>query len=85
MLKVSTRITDIRQNTTIQPDGICGGWRAENTGTADAIVNGFSLPVGGVIDFTNIGIAPFVWNSAIVIEITSGAVVHLLQLQYTEV
>lgn len=84
MYKVSTRITDIRSNTTIQPDGISGGWKATNIGTGAATIDGFPLPVGETIDMTNLGAIPFIYNSQIVIELESGAVIHLMQLQYNK-
>lgn len=83
MYKVTTKIQDIRHNTTILPDN-AGGWLALNTGADFAVVNGYPLAPGQGLDFTKLP-PDVIWNSEITIELSDSAMVRLTRLYYTKV
>lgn len=82
--KVSSNTQEFLQSTTIRP-GRFGGWMATNSGTADAVVDGYVLSPGDTIDYTCLD-KDVLWDSPIAIDLrATGAKVRLTRLQYREV
>ena len=82
--KVSTNTQDILTSTTIRP-GKFGGWLAVNTGTGDAIVDGYTLAPGEGLDYTHIH-PDVIWDMPITINLqAAGSKVRLTRLMYKEV
>lgn len=77
---VTSRVQTIVNNTTLLPEGF-GGWRAQNTGTANVDVDGFVLKPGESIDYSHLE-PSVVWNSPIVIVVTTGGVLRISRLKY---
>lgn len=80
--KVNARTEDFSASTTIMPQNEYGAWMCVNVGTAAAKVMGFELQPGEGLDLTKAVPAGCKWDSPIQIEITPGAVVRVMRLQY---
>lgn len=81
-IKVNARAEDFSASTTIMPQNEYGAWMCVNVGTAAAKVMGFELQPGEGLDLTKAVPAGCKWDSPIQIEITPGAVVRVMRLQY---
>lgn len=79
--KVTDRIVNITESTTILPEKNYGGWMAVNQGTASAKVHGFELQPGE--GWNNLDSMPLgsKYDEPIKIEINPGAVIRLLRRQ----
>lgn len=83
--KVTDRILNITQSTTIMPERDFGGWLAVNQGTNTAEVQGFVLQPGEglpMLDSIPLGSK---YDQPINIVINAGAVVRLLRRQAVEI
>lgn len=80
--RVSARTESFSDSTTIMPQDGYGAWMCVNIGTAAAKVMGFELQPGEGLDFTKAVPAGCKWDSPIQIEITPGAIVRVMRLQY---
>lgn len=82
--KVSSNSQDILTSVTIRPKNF-GGWLAVNTGTADAVVDGYTLAPGEGLNYTHLS-PDVIWDMPIVINLTAtGSRVRLTRLLYREV
>ena len=80
--KVSARTESFSASTTIMPQDNYGGWMCVNIGTAAATVLGYSLQPGEGFDMTKAVPAGVKWDTPIQIEITPGAIVRVMRLQF---
>lgn len=80
--KISARTESFSTSTTITPQDGYGAWMCVNVGTAAATVMGFPLQPGEGLDLTKAVPAGVKWDTNIQIEITPGAIVRVMRLQY---
>ena len=80
--RVSARTESFSASTTIRPQTGYGAWMCVNVGTAAATVMGFPLQPGEGLDLTSAVPAGARWDTDIQIDITPGAVIRIMRLQY---
>lgn len=86
--RVAEKNTLITENVTIMPEDF-SGWQAINVGVASggndaaATINGLTIYPGDKVDYLHID-PNVIWSTPIVITITTGAVIRLTRLLYSQ-
>ena len=79
--KISATTIDVAKSTTLMPEDKYGAWMCVNTGTADAVVMGYTIAPNEGLNFMDAVPAGSKWDTPIQIVINTGAVVRITRLQ----